>query len=127
MIDSNTMAEVVHETVKYCLFNADEDTSKHVVGEGLTGSFGFHPDRIEEKRPVIVEMIERLHPDFRESGGGGASFLQMCVDKDGVQWGEHSTCSELIALASALKLASFPMPRGLWPMLPGGVPYVIFK
>jgi hypothetical protein len=121
------MAETVRETVSYCLFRDGEPTSPHVVGEGVTNSFGFHPGRLEEKRPVVIEMIEKLDSAFRKSGGGGASFLQLCVDKDGNQWGEHRECSDLIAIANALKLASFPMGRNLWSALPGGMPYVTFE
>lgn len=121
-----TMADMVREAIQHSLFRGGEDTTAPIVGDGIVRQFGFHPGRIEERRAVVVELISRLDPAFLSSGGGGMSFLNLCVDKDGNHWAEHQTCGELCALATALKLASFPMPRFMWPTLPGSMPYVTF-
>lgn len=120
-------ADNVEAVVKDCLFNEDEDTSALVRGDTVQGIFGFHPERLESHREEVKSMLEQLHDNFRASKGGGWSFLNMCERADGVHWGKHRSCALLIALGDALKLTSFPMPRELWPVLPGGVPYVIYN
>ena len=54
------------------------------------------------------------------------SFLNLCVDKDGVQWAEHPTLEKMVAMGIGLKMAAYCLPRDMWNSLPGGVPYVQF-
>jgi len=54
------------------------------------------------------------------------SFLNMCIDKNGNQWADlHRTMDELVALGIATGKLSFLIPREMWSILPGGMPYLI--
>ena len=57
--------------------------------------------------------------------GGGWSFLQACVDKNGNHWGEHSNMEELFCLGIAIGKVESLLPRDMWKVLPGGVPYYV--
>lgn len=88
-------------------------------------SFGFNPSRLAEHKQEIKEMLECLSDEFRADKGGGWSFLQACVTKDGDQWGEHQNINELLALGIATGQAKILMHRELWSALPGGMPYFV--
>jgi hypothetical protein len=117
----------VHETLLECLFDEGEPTDGYKVGEGITKKVGFHPLRLEANRSKVEELLAQLPDDFKAEGGGGSSFLNACLTKDGQQWGEHSNIEELLLLGTALGSVSYPMPRELWGALPGGMPYFAIK
>lgn len=51
----------------------------------------------------------------------------MCLDKKHETWtGSHDTMQKLFLLAHGVGKASFALPRDLWNVFPGGVPYIIF-
>jgi hypothetical protein len=119
-------AENVHKTFMDCLFKEGEPTENHIVAQGVMLKVGFHPDRLKEKEQAIAEILSGLSSDFKKSGGGGMTFLNMCNDANGVQWADlHQTMDELVCLGIASKKLSFVMPREMWDMLPGGMPYVV--
>ncbi len=87
--------------------------------------FAFHPERLETHREEVTEMLKQLPTQFRESGGGGWSFLNACNTKDGKQWtGEHRKMEELFMLGMGLELVKYQLPRDMWPDLYGGMPYI---
>lgn len=99
-----------------------------IMVEGLVRNFGFHPIRLEEARPKVVKLIGQIVQDpFLKSKGGGWSFLNLCMDRNEQQWAEHPTMEEFVCLCIGLKLASYCMPRSMWPMFPGEVPYIQFE
>lgn len=106
-----------------CLFKEGEDHSKYVKGEGITQTFGFHPIRIESHKVAIREMLECLPDEFQHDKGGGMSFLNACMTQDGIHWGEHRSMEQLFALGIATGQAVMLMPREMWSVLPGGMPY----
>lgn len=108
-----------------CFFKDGEDTSNHVKGQGIRGPMGFHPERLEQHKADIQALLNQLPNEFMETGGGGYSFLNGCITKDGNQWGEQSNVDELICLGVAIGKVSFPMPREMWSVLPGGMPYFV--
>lgn len=110
-----------------CLFNEGEDTTNHVVSDGIVTKVGFNPRRLEAHREEVLEMLIELPDEFKQSGGGGWSFLNACMTKDGRQWGEHSNMEQLFQLGNALGLSAWQMPRDMWNILPGGMPYVVVK
>jgi len=57
-----------------------------VIVEGIQGKFGFHPKRLEEQRGKVIGWLKLLPYQFRKNGGGGWSFLNACVQENGVQW-----------------------------------------
>ena len=49
------------------------------------------------------------------------------MTKSGEQWGEHMNIEQLLALGIATGQAGYPMPKEMWKMLPGGMPYFTVK
>lgn len=90
--------------------------------KGIVRSFCFAPDRIEAKRADIEDMLRQLPDEFRSDKGGGWSFLNACMDRDGVQWGEHRDMEALFALGIGIGAARELMPN-MRDVLPGGMPY----
>jgi len=92
------------------------------VTEGVMGSVFLDVTDHEEE---IGSMLSGLPNEFQQSGGGGWTFLNACMDKNGEQWtGMHQTMDKLFMLGIAAGKARFLLPRDLWPALPGGMPYV---
>jgi len=121
----------VSEIFENCLFKAKEIVGGKpivvpLVGKGVISDFGFHPTRLESYKTEIFEMLNDLPDSFKKSKGGGMSFLNACMTKDDIQWGEHQNIEQLFALGEALKIISYPMPKDMWHILPGGMPYVTF-
>lgn len=115
----------VNEIFFSCLFKEEENKDNPVIAEGIQMKTGFHPGRLEEAKKDIKSMLDQLPDNFKASIGGGWSFLQMCVTKDEVQWGEHKNMDQLAMLAIAAKLGKWQLSRQLWASLPGGMPYFI--
>lgn len=112
------------ETIFYdCLFLDGEDTSDAKFGEGAMRTIGFHPNRLERHKAEIAELLLQLPESFRDTKGGGWSFLNACVTCDGVHWGEHINIEQLLTLGIATGQAKMLLPRSMWPALPGGMPY----
>ncbi len=110
-----------------CLFQDGEDTDNHVKAEGIRSTVGLHPERLESHRDTVAAMLACLPDEFHANKGGGWSFLNVCMDKDGHQWGEHQNMEQLFQLGIALDLAKWQMPREMWWTLPGGMPYVVIN
>jgi hypothetical protein len=113
----------VHDVFRKCLFNPGEDTSAAVIVEGIMSRFGFHPERLESNKQDVIDMLGQLPESFDEDKGGGMSFLNACVRRDGVQWGEHPTMELLFVLGMAVGRVKLCAPRSMWTMMPGGMPY----
>ena len=108
-----------------CLFKEDEDHSDFIPAQGITSNVGFHPARLESHKEEIKSMLSELPETFMESSGGGWSFLNACQNANGEQWtGLHQRMEQLFQLGIAIKAAKFLMPREMWKVLPGGMPYV---
>lgn len=125
-------AEAVEEVFEKCLFKDDEivngkPTVEPIKGLGVIQDYGFHPERLEENRDNVLAFLGDLPTSFKETGGGGMSFLNACMDKNDHQWGGHRNMDQLFTLGNALKLVVYPIPRSMWSILPGGMPYVTVK
>jgi hypothetical protein len=120
-------SENVSQVFLHCLFKEGEDTSNHVAVKGITLSVGFHPERLKEKSSQIDDLLDQLPVEFHEKGGGGMSFLQSGIDKNGRHWGEHKNMQELFLLGVGTGRIAKPFPDELVDSLPGGVPYFIVK
>jgi hypothetical protein len=127
---SESIAERVEAILKDCLYREDEidgaPPEDAVIAEGVMAKYAFHPQRLESHKAEIAALCNELPDEFQKSKGGGWSFLNLCQTKAGVQWGEHRNCEQLVVLAVATKQGSYPMPRDMWSMLPGSMPYVQF-
>lgn len=120
-------AQRVGEIFRDCLSREGEDESSRVKAEGIMSVAEFHPGRLKSYKTEIASMLEDLPDEFKGSGGGGMSFLQACVDKRGVQWGEHIDMERLFQLGIAIGKVKSQFPRKLWASLPGGMPYYIIE
>lgn len=117
-------AEDVQRVMRACLFKDGEPHDDHIKVEGVMRSFGFHPGRIAEHTPEIKAFLGELSDEFRMDAGGGWTFLNACNDRYGNHWGEHPDMEALFCLGIAAGAAKWLMPREMWSVLPGGVPYV---
>lgn len=123
-----TKSEIVRDLFMSCLFDDGEPTDGAVMVEGITITVGFHPGRLAERKDEIRKIAAQIvSDDFLADKGGGMSFVNLCVDRDRVVWGEHINCQELMLLCVGAGLASYCLPRAMWGILPGAVPYVAFS
>jgi hypothetical protein len=125
------LATRVETVLKDCLykdgeFEGDTPPADAVIAEGVISKFAFHPDRLASHKADIAALCNELPDAFQLKGGGGWTFLNLCQTKDGELWGEHRNCEQLVALAVASGQGGYPMPREMWNVLPGGMPYVYF-
>lgn len=123
MLESKRVEEVFVD----CLFKDGEDHSEFIKAEGVVRTVGFHPGRLSGHIEEIREMLMELPVEFMKSSGengGGWTFLNACNDKDGRQWtGSHLAMEQLFQLGIGIGLVECCLPRVMWPVLPGGVPY----
>ena len=105
------------------LFDDDADKSNAVIVEGIRAKFGFDPKKLEENKENISSMLDELPDEFKKNSGGGMSFLNACMTKNGNQWGEHQNVEQLFCLGMAIGRVELLMPREMWQILPGGMPY----
>jgi hypothetical protein len=118
-------ADNVRKIINECLFKEGEDTSNAQLAQGVVMNMGFHPDRIKATKSSIIELLHQLPDSFMKGKGGGHSFLNACVRKDGIQWGEHRDIDCLVCLGIAAGVASWCLSRDLWQAMPGGMPYFV--
>jgi hypothetical protein len=120
---NKSLAERVDACVIECL-NGTADGA--ILVEGIVNNFGFSQTAIDSHREEIAGLLNEMPPEFHKAGGGGWSFLNLCLDKHGNQWGEHRNMEVLCCLGIAAGMAKWLLPREVWSALPGGVPYVGF-
>lgn len=129
-----TLYEQVQNIHFDCCFKQEElssegtvaDESKVVFVSGIVHNFGLHKDRLESHREEVKSILEKMPSQFHKGTGDGWSFLNLCHDKGHNQWGEHIHAETLFALASGLGMGKFTLPREMWDILPGGMPYIVF-
>ena len=116
-------AENVENTFKSCL--AENRMADGVVVDGVIIKAKFNTDAISEHTKDIQDMLAQLPNEFQYDGGGGWSFLNMCADRHGNQWtGFHRTMDMLVCLGIAAGFVRFLLPREMWNIMPGGMPYI---
>lgn len=127
MIDKSTVTAILMD----CFLKEEktkEGTPKNgvdvIIVAGVLRQFGLHKERLEAYRQTVSEMLAQLPDPFMSDKGGGWSFLNACVTKDGTQWGEHRNMDELFVLGQGLGFVTYPLPRNMWKALPGGMPYI---
>lgn len=95
-----------------------------IMVTGIKNNFAFHPDRLENTRERVTNWCNELEDEFFTGKGGGSSFLNICVTKNGSVWGEHSDCEALMCLAIGLGIMNYCIGKEFWQGLPGGMPYL---
>jgi hypothetical protein len=113
-----------------CLYTEEEldalngaQPSDAVIVRGVVGHMGFHPQRLASHKDDIREQLEGLPDNFRRDKGGGWSFLNACMSRTDEQWGQHIDIDNLLMLGIATEQARFQLPREVWGVMPGGMPY----
>lgn len=122
MLDGN----LIVNTLRECLVDTIVDgkpTEGTIMAKGAIHTAAFIPDVLESKRELVCSWFDELPPEFTTRGD---SFLNMCMDKDNHQWGEHQHMDALLMLAVGLGLARVSV-REMWHLLPGGMPLVRFS
>lgn len=126
-----TNNERVHDIMLRALYqdeHIEQPPPDAVLVEGIMGRYGFDPERLTAVKSEVSQLIRDVVPDvFLPGLGDGGSFLALAVDRDGKHWAEHQTMEALCCLAIATGQAKWCMPRELWCVLPGGMPYVSFS
>jgi hypothetical protein len=119
-------SENVNNIFTDCLYNGGSDIGENeIMGNGVMQDFIFNRQKINRHTEDIAKMIDQLPDNFKKSVGGGWSFLNMALDKDGNQWCDlHQTMERLLSLGIAINKMGFAAPRYMWKVLPGGMPYV---
>lgn len=115
----------VHEIFMDSLFKKEENHDTYVTAQGLRMTCAFHPERLESHTDEVHSILQDFPKEFMESTGGGYTFLQMVSDKNGDLCMEQTTADELLMLGIATGWAVILLPREMWQLLPGGVPYVM--
>jgi hypothetical protein len=115
----------VENIFKDCLFKEGEDQSNAKIVNGIMNKFGFNPERLIIHKQEIAKMLDELPDQFKKNSGGGWTFLNACMTKDNIQWGEHRNIEQLLSLGIATEQAAYLMPREMWNVLPGGMPYFV--
>ena len=121
-------AAKLHKAFTDCLFTPEEiidgqPPADTVLVDGVVRKYGLHPQRLESHRAEVETWLAALPREFRAKEGGGWSFLKACMDEDGNQWGEHVNMEQLFVLGMGLRPAKCLLPREMWSVLPGGMPY----
>jgi len=125
----------VRAIIKDCLLHEDEiDRSQRVpkpkdgvnfaTAEGIVTTFGFHVGRLESHRQEIHDLLYCLPQEFQAGKGGGWSFMNMPTRADGSLWGEQQNAEELLCLGLATDQCKYLMPREMWELMPGSMPYI---
>ena len=112
-----------------CVLKEGERDPNLIVAEGIVidHTVAFSPERVENHRDQIEKLLDELPDDFKITGGG-MSFLRAGEDKHGHQWtGLQIRMEQLIQLGIAIGKAEYQLPRDVWAVLPGGVPYILVK
>lgn len=120
-------AELVHTIFVRCLATDLIPEDEQIKVEGLVHNFSFHKASLEECGPEVLRILEEMHDTFKLGSGDGWSFLLLPFDKYGNHWCEHNTAEKLVVLGIGLDLVSYLIPRDMWDVLPGGVPYIQLK
>lgn len=132
MVHSKLDAGIVSRIFLDCLIKENEfdvktkkPSSPFYTVEGIVAFYMLSKDRVSSHRQEIIDALSELPKEFMKKNGGGWTFLNMCVDKNGRQWsGLHRVMEQLVVLGVAINKVTYCLPRQVWNKLPGGVPYI---
>lgn len=114
----------VNKVYDECL--APAKSSRTISVDGIVVSHVFSLEALEAHKNDIVDMLSQLPAVFFKETGGGMSFLQGCSRADGHMWtGMHATVDQLFSLGIAAGYVKPCLPRDMWSILPGGMPYYV--
>jgi hypothetical protein len=118
----------VASLVSTCLTGPDEPRDGALFVEGILTDYSFSQGRIRENAMLIGQMLAELPDQFHHDKGGGWSFLNACMDRQGNQWADqHRRMEDLFCLGIAAGKADWLLPREAWGELTGGMPWVVVR
>lgn len=119
-------AENVEKIHKECLDKPENMGTCDI--DGVLHWYTYNKKKLEENRKNITDMLSQLPENFYKNSGGGWSFLNMCMRADDVQWtGLHLTVEHLVCLGIAVGKVKFLLPKAMWKILPGEMPYIVIE
>lgn len=111
-----------------CFFEDGETAQKSGIEvKGVVTTFIFNPIGLKIVKNEINALLDQLPELFHESIGGGWSFLNACMNRDSEQWGEQRDVELLMCLGIAIGRVAYCLPREMWEILPGEMPYFVIK
>lgn len=125
MIDSKKLFEVFQD----CLMSKKDIVNgkakvEYIVIEGIINRYCLDKGKLKKHEEFIKEFIKELPDEFVQ----GWSFLNLCCDEENEQWTSSNIGAEqLMVLAMGINKAQYLVPRTMWDMLPGRVPYIRFN
>lgn len=120
--------ERVESIFTECLLRHGEDPSNHIEVKGIVVHAIFHPERLQGHKTEIEAMLDELPDEFKQSHGGGWSFLCACNDRHNYQWtSTHLHMEELFLLGIGISRVRFLLPREEWQFLQGGMPFLVIN
>lgn len=120
--------ERVDAIFRECLLRRGEDSSNQIEVEGIVLHALFHPERLQGYKTEIEAMLDELPDEFKQSHGGGWSFLNACNDRHNNQWtSTHLHMEELFLLGIGIKRVQYMLPRDEWQFLMGGMPFLVIN
>lgn len=123
-------SEAVVAVMNDCMYEDVDSVLENgmLAPEAIVHRYVLNGEKLETHRNEVIGWINELPKEFLKDGGGGWSFLNLCMKADGTQWtGLHLIMEQLVVLAEGLGLAEIQLPREMWSVLPGGVPYIVFN
>lgn len=92
----------------------------------VAGKTWLRKQDVAALRDRIGHLLAELPDEFFRSQGWGSSFLNACTDRHGDLWtGMQMTVAKLFALGEAAGLVQCQLPREMWEVLPGRMPYYV--
>ena len=125
MISAQRLREIFNDCL---LGNTNPTTEAVILINGVNGTFGLDPEKVDIHLDEIKEMLDQLPSQFREASEGGSdgySFMALPFDSTGAQWGEQINANELMVLGLATGYMQYLFSAEFWSALPGSVPYVL--
>ena len=122
-------AENVQTVYQDCVvygYKADEGPRITPDIHGVIHRVQFWQAKIDKHADDIHDMLDELPAGFHAAEGGGWSFFQACMNREGEQWGEHIHMEMVFLLGLALGRVREPDPmKDMRAHLPGGMPYYV--
>lgn len=128
MTSSDLTSENVEAIFLDSLATSIDPPSSIIVADGVTRSVRFQGERLYAHVSDIELMLSHVSSFFYDDRGGGHTYLELGLLRDGSRWGTRRDADRLFTLGLALNLIAYARPdRAEWSLFPEGIPYVRIK
>lgn len=126
MTDYKLISERVDQLLNLCFVSNEPTEGTIAVLDSVTAPCYMDSALIAEHKAEIDAMLMQLPDNFMASKGGGYSFIAAAYTNTGEQWtGLQANVAALFVLGLATGKVKLLLPRDMWDLLPGNVPYYI--